>query len=86
MPDWPISGLRELQLLSLDDTRVTDTGLIHLKGLSSLKWLKLSRTKVTDAGIAELQKSLPHLQVIFDQIAIKNQTGSSGTRPPTGLP
>ena len=81
-----LGRLRQLQLLSLDDTKVTDAGLAHLKGLSSLKWLKLTRTKVTDAGIAELQKSLPHLQVILDQTAIKNQTGSSGTRPPTRLP
>jgi hypothetical protein len=35
-----------------------------LKGLPRLKWLKLTRTGVTDAGVAELQKSLPHLQVI----------------------
>jgi hypothetical protein len=59
-----LGRLSDLQLLSLDDTPVTDAGLAHSKELAGLKWLKVARTRVTDAAIAELQRSLPQLQAI----------------------
>jgi hypothetical protein len=45
--------------LTLNDTKVSDTGLEHLKGLTQLQRLDLVGTKVSDAGVRKLQKALP---------------------------
>jgi hypothetical protein len=49
----------------LDNTRVTNAGLVQLKGLSKLTWLNLNNTQVTDAGVRELQESLPNCKINF---------------------
>ena len=51
--------LVNLKSLYLNETKVTDAGLVHLKELKKLEVLFLNDTKVTDAGAKELQKSLP---------------------------
>ncbi len=40
--------------LRLNDTEVTDAGLIHLKGRSRLNMLDLTRTHISDAGLKHL--------------------------------
>ncbi len=50
-----LQGLSKLQMLSLNDTRVTDAGLVYLQRLTQLQWLGLSNTRVTDAGLVHLQ-------------------------------
>ena len=47
--------------LILDDTKVGDAGLEHLKGLTQLQDLSLGGTKVSDAGLEHL-KGLTQLQ------------------------
>ena len=47
--DKPVIGV------SLDRTKVTDSGLVCLKALSRLKSLKLRNTSVTDAGLEQLK-------------------------------
>ena len=49
--------------VSLDDTRVTDSGLEHLKGLSGLQYLYLDNTQVTDVGLEHL-KELTRLRLL----------------------
>jgi hypothetical protein len=41
--------------LGLDNTKVTDAGLAHLKGLTHLQVLVLDSTEVTDAGLEHLE-------------------------------
>ena len=43
-----LAGLENLEILSLNKTKITDSGLKNLVGLSDLKTLSLSKTKVTD--------------------------------------
>ena len=50
-------------ILGLDDTKVTDAGLVHLKGLTKLEVLVLRRTKVTPAGVKQLQQALPNCKI-----------------------
>ncbi len=50
----PLSSLRELVWLDLNDTPVGDDGLVHLSGLTGLKRLRLDETLITDAGLAHL--------------------------------
>jgi hypothetical protein len=58
-----VEGLSGLMWLRLNNTRVTGSGLVHLKGLMGLKRLDLLDTQVTDAGVAELKAALPELKV-----------------------
>ena len=58
-----MSGLKNLTVLSLTDTKVTNEGLRHISGLKNLTWLVLWDTKVTDEGIARLKAALPGLEI-----------------------
>ncbi len=58
-----LSGLTQLQSLSLRYTEVTDLGLKELSGLKQLRSLSLRSTKVTDLGLKELA-SLTQLQAL----------------------
>ena len=51
--------MTSLASLRLEDTAVTDAGLVHLKALSGLKSLNLAGTKVTESGVQSLKQSLP---------------------------
>ena len=46
--------MKSLEFVLINDTKVTDAGLKHLKGLTKLERLYLSDTKVTDAGLMHL--------------------------------
>jgi hypothetical protein len=49
-----LGDAKNLEVLRLDGTSVTDAGLKHLHGFSKLKNLMLSGTSVTDAGLEHL--------------------------------
>ena len=56
----PISRLTNLQMLSLNDTGVTDKGLEHLRPLRSLRVLEIGESSITSRGLAVLM-DLPAL-------------------------
>ena len=56
-----LSGLTELETLSLTHTRITDTGLANFRGLKRLQTLNLNFTDVSDEGLAALRAELPLL-------------------------
>jgi Leucine Rich repeat len=58
-----LAGLDKLETLYLFDTPLTDEGLRHLAGMKQLKLLHLNLTQVTREGVAQLQKSLPKLEI-----------------------
>jgi hypothetical protein len=45
--------MKKLKKLDLNNTQVTDSGLVILKSLPSLEALDLANTKITDAGFRE---------------------------------
>jgi len=49
-----LSGLTQLENLSLYATKISDAGLPSLAGLTNLKSLDLNHTAVTNAGVAAL--------------------------------
>jgi hypothetical protein len=53
----------DVRALGLDNTKITDDGLEHVKRLSNLKIITLSGTQVTDMGVADLQRALPGLVI-----------------------
>jgi hypothetical protein len=59
-----ISGLPELEELSLDGIPITDEGLARLRKLPKLESLDVSDTKITDKGLSALRQ-LPSLKRIF---------------------
>ena len=50
-----LRGFKQLQVLVLSYSDISDSGLVHLKGLTKLKKLFLDNTDVTDAGLAKLK-------------------------------
>jgi hypothetical protein len=58
-----LTALRELELVTLDDSQITDAGLTKLAKLPHLRWLRIARTKVSDAGVAALRRSIPELKI-----------------------
>ena len=54
-----LKDCKNLEVLTLNGTKVTDEGLKHLKDLKTLKSLSLPRATVSAAAVAELKKSLP---------------------------
>ena len=50
--------MKEFQILYLNDTDISDAGLMHVRGLTSLDVLKIDGTNVTKQGIERLRKSL----------------------------
>jgi len=53
----------EVVEVDLGSSRITDTGLVHLKGLTSLQTLNLSGS-ITDSGLVHL-KGLTNLQQLY---------------------
>ena len=53
----------QVNAVGLDNTGITDAGLVHLQGLKQLQSLGLDNTKVTDAGLMHLQ-GLSQLQTL----------------------
>ena len=49
-----LKRLIQLQVLTLDDTKISDAGLEHLKGLVQLRELLLTGPTITDAGLEHL--------------------------------
>ena len=65
MLDWYISkGYVQLISLRLDDTKITDAGLVYLQGLSQLQELHIANTKVTEQGVKKLQQALPNCKIV----------------------
>ncbi len=70
-----LTAFKELRVLDMRSTQVTDVGLksvgtlktlkqlTALTTLMSLEELHLARTQVTKAGVAALQKARPGLQI-----------------------
>ncbi|MHC4406744.1 MAG: hypothetical protein ACYTG0_44545 [Planctomycetota bacterium] len=56
-------SLKNLEILFLNDTEITDVGLMHLRELSNLDVLQIDGTKVTQRGIAQLRKSLSETSI-----------------------
>ena len=56
-----LKDLREVHILRLGGSAVTDVGLQHLKDARGLQTLLLDRTKVTDAGLRHIE-ALPKLE------------------------
>ena len=53
--------VRSVRIQHLNDTQVSDHGLLHLNGLSNLRELHVVRTKVTDAGVDDLRTAAPNI-------------------------
>ena len=50
--------------LSLVGTKISDTGLEHLKAMESLQSVFLAGTQVTDEGVKALQEARPMLEIV----------------------
>ncbi|MCE5267624.1 MAG: hypothetical protein LLG00_07045 [Planctomycetaceae bacterium] len=51
-----LNDLSHLQILSLGDTGITDSGLRYLEALSNLEILWLGKTDITDKGLVHLER------------------------------
>jgi Leucine Rich repeat len=60
-----LSRMPSLRYLNVSTTEISDQGLEHLRPLKTLENLVVINTAVTNPGGAELQKSLPRLQIQY---------------------
>ena len=60
--------------VSLDQTKVTDAGLVHLKELPSRQYLELVHAKIGDAGLMQLKR----LTNLTDLFRMRNQITDAG--------
>jgi hypothetical protein len=58
-----LQGFQKLELLDLQNSKVTARALEPLKGLASLKTLWLSGTGLTDAELQGMREALPNLKI-----------------------
>jgi hypothetical protein len=58
-----LGTLTDIQVLALNETEVTDNGLLHLHRNKNLKLLFIGNTKITAQGIAEFKKAVPNCDV-----------------------
>jgi hypothetical protein len=49
-----LSDVPTVERISVDDTKVTDEGLLHLRACSKLRFLGLNGIPITDKGLAEI--------------------------------
>lgn len=61
-----VGKLHDLRELYAVKTNITDSGLARLATLHNLNWLHLSRKNNTAEGVAELRRSLPKCDIVFD--------------------
>jgi hypothetical protein len=59
---------KDLTQLEVADTVVTNVGLRHLERLKELEFLDVRRTQVTETGVDALQRALPKMRVIYDNM------------------
>ena len=59
-----LAALTNLRVLYLNNTPVTDDGLVHLSGLAQLRWLSVVNTGVSDASLPVFER-LNHLSTVF---------------------
>lgn len=58
-----LQGLRYIEWLHLDDTKVTTSGLVHLRRLSSLDAVMIREDQISAEEEEELSAALPHLAI-----------------------
>jgi len=58
-----LADLKNLLILTLDDTRITDAGVQYLRGLENLEHLRLRGAEITDSGLQPLL-SLEYLTIL----------------------
>ena len=61
-----LTELKQLQMLFLSDTGLTDGCVEDLKKISQLTALSVRGTKITEAGVKELKKVFPKCLIIHD--------------------
>jgi hypothetical protein len=59
-----LTALKKIRMLRLNNTKVTDTGIMKLKTMKGLKELEVRMTPVTLAGAAAFEKELPGCRVV----------------------
>jgi hypothetical protein len=65
-PEIPqLEGFKTCQVLDLQGTAVTDTGLLDLYDLKHLQCVVLKQTNVTHQGVFRLQQSFPRLWIWY---------------------
>ena len=62
---FTVEELRNLKLLNLTDSKVTDGGLTRLRPLGKLQYLYMINTRVTGKGVANLKRVLPDCSIWY---------------------
>jgi hypothetical protein len=67
-----LSSVPTLRQVNLEDTGITDRGLVPLQSLNQLEFLWLEGSQVTPSGVEELSRSIPECLVVCDFALYRN--------------
>ena len=71
-----LKEFKNLRHLGLDNTQITDVGLLRLREMTHLDCLDVSGPRMTDEGLTKLFKALP-------KVGHQHGGGAIGTGPPS---
>ena len=60
-----LTDCSELKWLVLDNTDVSDAGLVFLHGMTKLRRIYIRGSRVTAAGVAQLKDALPNATILY---------------------
>ena len=66
-----LAQCRDLQVLNMERTTITDAGLKHLHGKRSLSYLNIKRCPVTAQAVIKLSKTIPNCVIEYEPLKFR---------------
>ena len=79
-----LKRLKDLEVINLYRTKVSNAGLDKLKEFTRLREVDLRYSRATGAGVADLQKALPDTRLVFLDFSLRAADEGKAANAPEG--